>query len=47
MLAALIDAEPGDVALLHGCCHNPTGADLSEDQWREVVASSASAASSR
>ena len=29
--------EPGDVALLHGCCHNPTGADLSEDQWREVV----------
>jgi aromatic-amino-acid transaminase len=37
MIAALEDAEPGDVALLHGCCHNPTGADLSEDQWREVV----------
>jgi len=37
MIAALQSAEPGDVALLHGCCHNPTGADLSEDQWREVV----------
>jgi aromatic-amino-acid transaminase len=37
MFAALQSAEPGDVALLHGCCHNPTGADLSEDQWREVI----------
>jgi aromatic-amino-acid transaminase len=37
MIAALEGAEPGDVALLHGCCHNPTGADLSEDQWRDVV----------
>jgi aromatic-amino-acid transaminase len=37
MIAALEAGEPGDVALLHGCCHNPTGADLSEDQWREVV----------
>jgi len=37
MIAALEGAEPGDVALLHGCCHNPTGADLSERQWREVV----------
>ena len=37
MIAALEDGEPGDVALLHGCCHNPTGADLDEDQWREVV----------
>jgi len=37
MIAALENCEPGDVALLHGCCHNPTGADLSEDQWREVV----------
>ena len=37
MIAALQGAEPGDVALLHGCCHNPTGADLSEGQWREVV----------
>jgi aromatic-amino-acid transaminase len=37
MIAALESAEAGDVALLHGCCHNPTGADLSEDQWREVI----------
>jgi aspartate/tyrosine/aromatic aminotransferase len=37
MIAALNGAEPGDIALLHGCCHNPTGADLDEDQWREVV----------
>ena len=37
MITALRSAEAGDVALLHGCCHNPTGADLSEDQWREVV----------
>jgi aromatic-amino-acid transaminase len=37
MIAALEGARAGDVALLHGCCHNPTGADLDEDQWREVV----------
>lgn len=30
-------AQPGDVLLLHGCCHNPTGADLSEEQWLEVA----------
>lgn len=36
MIAALKAAAPGDVALLHGCCHNPTGADLGEDQWREI-----------
>ena len=38
MTEALRQARPGDVALLHACCHNPTGADLSEDQWREVAA---------
>ena len=37
MVAALESGQPGDVALLHGCCHNPTGADLDEDQWREVA----------
>ena len=26
-------ASAGDVVLLHGCCHNPTGADLDDDQW--------------
>ena len=37
MIEALNSAEPGDIALLHGCCHNPTGADLNETQWDEVV----------
>ncbi len=37
MLATLSNGEGGDVALLHGCCHNPTGADLSDQQWREVT----------
>jgi len=37
MVAALKDARAGDVALLHGCCHNPTGADLDADQWAEVT----------
>jgi len=37
MIAALSGGEPGDIALLHGCCHNPTGADLDEDQWRAVA----------
>ena len=37
MLAALKGGEPGDVALLHGCCHNPAGADLDDDQWREIA----------
>ena len=37
MLAALKGAREGDVVLLHGCCHNPTGADLSDDQWDEVT----------
>jgi aromatic-amino-acid transaminase len=37
MMAALESASAGDVVLLHGCCHNPTGADLDLDQWRAVV----------
>ncbi|WP_395613757.1 aromatic amino acid transaminase [Allosphingosinicella sp.] len=37
MMAAFNGAEAGDLVLLHGCCHNPTGADLSLDQWREVA----------
>ena len=37
MMSALNAAGKGDVVLLHGCCHNPTGADLGEAQWREVV----------
>ena len=37
-LAALKAIPAGDVVLLHGCCHNPTGADLTLDQWTEVAA---------
>jgi aromatic-amino-acid transaminase len=37
MMAALAKADAGDLLLLHGCCHNPTGADLSLDQWRDVA----------
>lgn len=32
-IEALKGANAGDVVLLHGCCHNPTGADLTLDQW--------------
>jgi aspartate aminotransferase len=31
------NAKAGDVVLLHGCCHNPTGADFSKDQWDFMV----------
>jgi aromatic-amino-acid transaminase len=37
MMGALEDARAGDVVLLHGCCHNPTGADLSPDEWAAVA----------
>lgn len=37
MLAALEKAGPGDVILLHGCCHNPCGADLNEQQWQALT----------
>lgn len=33
MVSSLEGANAGDVVLLHGCCHNPSGADLSEHQW--------------
>ena len=38
MMGAVNSARPGDVILLHGCCHNPTGADLNREQWAEVTA---------
>ena len=38
MLADLAAAEPGTVVVLHACCHNPTGYDLSPDQWERVAA---------
>lgn len=31
-------ARKGDIVLLHGCCHNPTGANLSLEQWEEIAA---------
>ncbi|NNK79577.1 MAG: aspartate/tyrosine/aromatic aminotransferase [Litoreibacter sp.] len=37
MMADLEQAKPGDVVLLHGCCHNPTGANLNPGQWHEVA----------
>lgn len=37
MLAAMREAKRGDVFVLHASCHNPTGADLSLEQWREAA----------
>ena len=37
MMSAINKIPAGDIILLHGCCHNPTGMDLNEDQWREVT----------
>ncbi|WP_349998588.1 amino acid aminotransferase [Stenotrophomonas lacuserhaii] len=37
MLADLQNLQPGTVVLLHACCHNPTGADLTVDQWKQVA----------
>lgn len=37
MLETLKTIPKGDVVLLHACCHNPTGADLTQDQWRQVA----------
>src|SRR5262245_2445080 len=37
MLDAIGSATAGDAVLLHACCHNPTGADLSREQWHAVA----------
>jgi len=37
MIKAIEAISPGDVLLLHGCCHNPCGADLSKEQWRVLA----------
>lgn len=37
-LAALRQIPAGDIVLLHACCHNPTGVDLTAAQWQEVAA---------
>ena len=38
MLAALNAAAPGTIAVLHACCHNPTGYDITPAQWDQVIA---------
>jgi aromatic-amino-acid transaminase len=37
MKACLNSLDAGSIIILHACCHNPTGADLSDAQWQEVV----------
>ncbi|MFZ9335625.1 MAG: amino acid aminotransferase [Burkholderiaceae bacterium] len=38
MLGALRAAAPGTIVLLHACCHNPTGYDITPAQWDQVIA---------
>jgi aspartate/tyrosine/aromatic aminotransferase len=38
MVETVKSARPGDVVLLHGCCHNPTGADMDAGQWAQITA---------
>lgn len=38
MMATLRTIPAGDVVVLHGACHNPTGVDLTPEQWKEVAA---------
>ncbi|TAG28079.1 MAG: aspartate/tyrosine/aromatic aminotransferase [Burkholderiales bacterium] len=38
MLAALKAAAPGTIVVLHACCHNPTGYDISAADWDQVIA---------
>jgi aspartate aminotransferase len=42
MTEDLAAAGAGDIVLLHGCCHNPSGADLTPEQWREIASMAAS-----
>ena len=37
MMETLNRMPSGDIAVLHGCCHNPTGVDLSPEQWQQVI----------
>ncbi|MBN1516051.1 aspartate/tyrosine/aromatic aminotransferase [Candidatus Sumerlaeota bacterium] len=38
MIAALKQIPKGDMVLLHGCCHNPTGMDPTQEQWKQIAA---------
>jgi len=37
MIDSIKKIPSGDIIVLHGCCHNPTGCDLSDDQWTELA----------
>ncbi len=37
MMETLRQVPVGDLVLLHGCCHNPTGADLTNEQWDSIA----------
>ncbi len=37
MMDTLSQAKEGDVVLLHGCCHNPTGIDPTAEQWEQIA----------
>lgn len=37
MLVTLKKIPAGSVVVLHACCHNPTGADLTDDQWKQII----------
>lgn len=37
MISALAQTAVGDVVLVHGCCHNPSGADLTFSQWQALT----------
>ena len=37
MLESLSKASKGDIVLLHGCCHNPTGIDPAPEQWKKIA----------
>ncbi|MCW9716894.1 amino acid aminotransferase [Avibacterium sp. 21-599] len=41
LIADLSNASEGDVVLLHGCCHNPTGIDPTPEQWQQLAEMSA------
>ncbi|OWV94125.1 amino acid aminotransferase [Rhizobium sp. R693] len=38
VVEALSLANAGDIVLLHGCCHNPTGIDFTTEQWKQITA---------
>ena len=37
MMAAFAELKAGDLLLLHGCCHNPTGANIDMDTWKAIT----------